>query len=206
MCDFPNVENNDVELDALIAFCDDWSRRIASLNELYGKGYADESLILCCCYVEAIAKLFYGLELDGEESFIKALLRFGENEVFGRINPRLLLERLAKMKGERGDLTTKLSLAFAGFQDRFYPSEEIMEACKPVLSNEELFSLENCLWMGTVAGLAHKITKCEGVHNGMIQVRSRAETVLDFRLLYPALIRIFEKARRRVLSGKLRTY
>ena len=208
MCDFPNVENNDFELEALSASCEEWSRRIAFLDELFRQGHTDESLILCCCYIEAIGTWFYEPGFDGEETFAKALLRYAENEVFSRINPGRLLDALRQRDGQArwGIVLGKLAPAFARFQDRFYPSNEISEACRSALSKDEFAVLDNSLWMGTLADLAHGITKCEEVHNGCITVRGCGETVVDFQLFYPALSRIFEKARRLIMSGKLRVY
>jgi hypothetical protein len=60
--------------------------------------------------------------------------------------------------------------------------------------------------MGTLADLAYRITKCEEVHNSSITVRGCGESVVDFQLFYPALSRIFEKARRLIMSGKLKIY
>jgi hypothetical protein len=208
MCDLPNVENNDFELEALSGFCEDWRGRIVFLDELFRQGHTDEALILCCCYIEAIGTWFYGPGPNGEETFAKALLRYGENEVFSRINPRRLIDALRKRYGEAqwSIVQGKVAPAFARFQDRFYPSNEITRACRPVLSNEECAVLDNSLWMGTLADLAYGITKCEEVHNGSLTVPGCGETVVDFQLFYPALSRIFEKARRLVMSGKLRVY
>jgi hypothetical protein len=100
MCDFPNVENNDLELEALSAFCEDWSRRIVFLDELFRQGHTDESMILCCCYIAAIGTWSYESGSNGEETFAKVLLRYGENEVFGRINPGRLPDALSQRDGK----------------------------------------------------------------------------------------------------------
>lgn len=208
MCDFPNVENNDFELEALSEFCEEWNRRIVFLDQLYGQGHTDESLILCCCYIEAVGNWLYNSEINGGEAFTKALLRHGENEAFGRINPGRLLDMLHRSEdaAQWEAVMSKLAPVFACFLDRFYPSEKIIKACRCALSSEEFASLDKVLWVGTLAGLAHKITKCEGVHHGCISIWGCGETVLDFHLFYPALRRIFEKARRLIMSGKLRIY
>lgn len=207
MCDFPNVENNDFELEALSAFCEDWSRRIVFLNELFRQGRADESLILCCCYIGAIGAWFYETGPEGGEVFAKALLLYGENEAFGGISPGRLLDALFQRSGDAGCniVLGKLTPVFAGFEDGFYPSNVIAQTCRSALSTEEFAVLNNILWTGTLAALAYKIAKCEEVHNGSVTVRGCGQTV-DFQLFYPALVRIFEKARRLIMSGKLKIY
>jgi hypothetical protein len=207
MCDFPNVENNDFELEALSAFCEDWNRRIVFLDELFRQGRADESLILCCCYIEAIGTWFYDAGSNGEETFARALLRHGEKEIFDRINPVRLLDALRQKEDspQWSILLNRLAPVLARFKDGFYPSNEITRACRSALTSEEFAALDDFLWKGALAGLAHKVTKCEEVHNGSLAVRGLDES-LDFRLFYPALIRIFERARRLIMSGKLKVY
>jgi hypothetical protein len=208
MCDFPNVENNDLELEALSSFCEDWNRRINFLPELFRQGHTDESLILCCCYIEAIGKWLSKSELNGDEAFAKILLQYGENEIFGRLNPRRLLKLLhmGKAQGEFNDIPRKLAAAFNLLQDKFYPWEEIGATCRSALSDNEFELLDQILWMGTLAGVAYKITCCDGVHHGSITVWNCADTVLDFQLFYPALKCIFERARGLIMAGKLRIY
>ena len=151
--------------------------------------------------------MLYTSGLNGGEAFVKALLRYGENEAFGRINPWRLLDMLRNGDAAQWEaVLSKLAPAFTCFRDRFYPSKKIIDVCRRALSSEEFASLNNALWAGTLAALAHNVTKCEGVHHGCISVRGCEETVLDFQLFYPALRRIFEKARRLIMSGKLRTY
>jgi hypothetical protein len=206
MCDLPNVENNDFELEALSAVCEEWSKRIAFLDELFRQWHLDEALVLCCCYIEAIGSWFCRSGPNGGETFAKALLRYGENEVFGRINPWLLLDALGQKSGEArwSVVRGKLAPAFAGLRDGFYPPGEITRACKSALSAEEFAALDDIFWMGTLAGVAYKITKCEDVRSGSITVRGCG--AVDFQLFYPALCRIFEKARRLIMAGKLKVY
>lgn len=208
MCDFPNVENNDFELEALISFCEGWDGRIAFLEELFQKGHADEALILCCCYINSVGTWFHGAGAGDEETFAKALLRYSENEVFGRMNPRFLLSMLCRKENlaRWGDVPDKLRPAFAGFRDGFYPPEEITAVCRQVLSDEEFTALERFSWAGSLACFAYGITRCEGVQNGAVPVRGCGDTGLDFALFHPALKRIFERARRLIMAGKLRIY
>jgi hypothetical protein len=212
MCDFPNVENNDLELELLSDFCGEWDRRIEFLPDLLRQGHADESLILCCCYIEAIGKWLCKSESSSRETFAKALIRYGRNEVFSRVNPVRLLSELQSI-GSVGDdsdafkqITAKLSHAFAALQDRFYPEKEIRSICKPVLEEREFLILDGSLWMGSLAGLAHGITRCEGIQDGVMRIGGFNEAVLDCRLFHPALKHIFESARRLILSGKLRIW
>jgi hypothetical protein len=212
MCDFPNVENNDIELELLCDFCDDWDRRIEFLADLMREGHADESLILCCCYIEAIGKWLCKSELSDRETFAKALIRYGRNKVFSRVNPVRLISELQEIAsvGDDSDglkqVAAKLSHAFAALQDRFYPEEEIRSICNPVLEERGYLLLERSLWMGSLAALAHGITGCEGIHDGEVRIGGVEETVMDCRLFYPALKYIFESARRLIMSGKLRTW
>ncbi len=209
MCDFPNVENNDLELEMLSEFCGNWERKIQFLEDLLKQGHAAESLILCCCYTEAIGKWLCKSERTDREAFARALIRYGRNEVFTRINRVRLLSELQSIASPGDDLdvwkeiTTKLSHAFANLQDRFYPEEEIRTVCKRVLEEREFLLLEGSFWMGSFACLAHEVTGREGIHDGEAKI---ADVVLDFRLFYPALKHIFECARRLIISGKLRIW
>lgn len=212
MCDFPNVENNDLELEVLSDFCDNWDRRIEFLPDLLRQGHADESLILCCCYIEAIGKWLCQSESSDRETFAKALIRYGRNEVFSRVNPVRLLSELQSIAsvGDDSDalkrVTAKLSHAFATLQDRFYSEKEIRSICNSVLEEREFLILEGSLWMGSLAGSAHGITGCEGIHEGVMRIGGFNEVVMDCRIFYPALKYIFESARRLIVTGKLRIW
>ena len=208
MCDFPNVENNDFELEALSEFCEGWRRRIDFLDELFGQGHADESLILCCCYIESIGAWFHESGTKGEETFAKALLKYDENEVFSKINPWRLFDVLRKRDGiETWSIVPgKPDPAIKRFQDGFYSFSEVRDACRAALPSEEFALLDGSLWMGTLAAQTYRVTKCGEVHNGSFTIPGCSGTVIDFRLLYPVLIRIFENARRLIMSGKLKVY
>jgi len=208
MCDFPNVENNVFELEALSAFCEDWNRRIVFLGELSERGRRDEALILCCCYIEAIGTWFTGWERGGKETFAMALLTYAGGDIFSRINPWLLFEEIRRKEDtvKWEIILDKLESAFTGFNATFYPSAEITEACRSALSGEEFTVLDKSIWMGTMANPAYSITKCEGVHNGSATLKGCGEIALDFQLFYPALQRVFEVARRLIMSGKIRVY
>lgn len=207
MCDFPNVENNDLELEALSTFCDGWSRRIRSLVDLAEKGYADESLVLCCCYIEAVGRWFCRYESDGKKVFAVTLLRYGRNEVFGRLNPMRLLGAVRRKEDalQWDGILKKLKPSLGNFQDRFHPREEIIPICRSVLSGSEFALLETVLWTGTLAAAAHDITLCDGVHNGSFAMRN-GDVTLDFRLFHPALLHLFDRAKEMVMAGRLRKY
>ncbi len=66
--------------------------------------------------------------------------------------------------------------------------------------------MERSLWMGSLAGSAHGITGCEGIHDGVMRIGGFKEVVMDCLLFYPALKYIFESARRLIVSGKLRIW
>ena len=212
MCDFPNVENNDLELELLSDFCGHWERRIDFLADLLRQGRSEESLILCCCYIEAVGKWLCKSESCDREAFAKALLRYGRNEVFSRVNPVRLISELQSIASAGDDsdvlkqVTAKLIHAFADLQDRVYPQDEIRTICRPVLEERESLVVEGWLWIGSLAGLAHGITGCEGVQDGAARIGGLGDMVVDFRLFHPALKHIFEAARRLIMSGKLRIW
>jgi len=212
MCDFPNVENNDLELEMLSDFCGNWERRIDFLADLLRQGHSDESLILCCCYTEAVGKWLCKSESCDREAFAKALIRYGRNEVFSRVNPVRLISELQSIASAGDDsdvlkqVTAQLSHAFADLQDKFYPEDEIRTICRPVLEEREFLVVERWFWIGSLAGLAHGITGCEGIHDGAMRIEGFKEVVMDCQLFYPALKYIFESARRLIVSGKLRIW
>ncbi len=206
MCDFPNVENNDFELDALGSICDDWSRRIASLQAMFDQGFQDEALVLCGCYIEAIGRWLFKSDPSGEEAFAKALVCHGGNEVFSRINPKRLMEFLRRDRDADRHIISALSEAFAGFQDGFHPFPEIISVCESALSDEPFVPVDEIFWPGTLACAAYRITRCEGIQNGSVEVKDYEGAVLDFEVFHPALKRIFEKARAMVVAGRLRIY
>lgn len=208
MCDFPNVENNDLELVALGEFCEQWRLRISFLDELFGAGHADEALVLCCCYIEAVGGWLSRYETGGREAFAKALLRHDASEVFARLNPVLLLEGYRAGTDPAGRISAldTLSSALACFQEGFHPEEEIVETCRAALPEDEFASLKDFFWTGTVAACAHGMARRAEVHHGRIALAGCGEIILDFPILYPALQRIFDLAKRMIISGKLRIY
>ena len=208
MCDFPNVENHDLELEMLSSLCEEWDRRIESLGAMFDQGYVDESLILCCCYIAAIGNWLGKPGSDEKEAFTKALLRYGDNELFGRINPVRLYEAFQQVEEvwRPAALHNRLRGCLDTLKDQFYPWEEIARVCRPVLTDEEFDGLREYFWIGTFAGLAHTITRCEGVRHGMITVRGCGDTVPGFPLFYPALRKVFDRARSLIMAGRLRIY
>lgn len=212
MCDFPNVENNDLELEMLGEFCGKWERRIALLGRLFGEGYADESLILCGCYIEAIGGWLYKPELSGREIFARALTSYGRNDIFGALNPILLLRSLQGYPLPAGDadklqtVLVKLGPAFLDWRDGFYPHAEVRARCRQVLTVEECDLLDKFLWMGTLACAMYGITRCEDLREVMFRFRHLEGATPDFHLFYSALGSVFESARRLIMSGKLRIW
>lgn len=206
MCDFPNVENNDLEIQALSMFCEGWSTRIRALPDLFEKGFRDEALILCCCYIETIGKWLSRYTADDREIFAKTLLRYGDDEIFGRLNAVLLLGALRQGDVAEEGIFGKLRPVLGPFPDSFLPREEIVGACRAALTVEEFTLLNESFWMGSLACAAHAITGCSGVQNGSLAVGSFVDAVLDFRLFYAALTRIFDRARGMIMAGKLRIW
>lgn len=208
MCDFPNVENHDLELEMLGSLCEEWDRRISFLPELFALGHTDESLILCCCYIAAIGNWLGKPGSDEKEAFTRALLRYGDNDLFGRVNPRRLTEAFQQLEEVRrpADFHGRLRGCLDTLKDQFYPWEEIAPVYRSVLSDEEFDALREYFWIGTFACHAYSITRCEGVHLGMITVRGCGDAVPGFPLFYPALRSIFDRARSLIMAGRLRIY
>lgn len=208
MCDFPNVENHDLELEMLGSLCEEWDRRIESLGAIFDQGYVDEALILCCCYIAAIGNWLGKPGSDERETFTKALLRYGDNDLFGRVNPRRLSEAFQHLEDVRrpADFHGRLRGCLDSLRDEFYPWEEIARVCRPVLADEEFDALRENFWIATFACHAYSITRCEGVHRGTITVRGCGEAVPGFPLFYPALRSIFDRARSLIMAGRLRVY
>ena len=48
----------------------DFEKRVNLLLELNKKGYEDEALLLCCCYIEATGNLYFRDSRDGEGDII----------------------------------------------------------------------------------------------------------------------------------------
>ena len=95
-------ENNKLtDNELFMSFLEPWleeiEKQIEFLSELYTNQHRDEALTLCCCYIEALGKYFYGP--DNKRShwcFVCVLKEFGANKIFCYIHPKQLLNYLKK--------------------------------------------------------------------------------------------------------------
>jgi len=189
----------------------DFEKRVNLLLELNKKGYEEEALLLCCCYIEAMGNLYFR---DGgrEYNFYRALKNFGEEEVFTYIHLKQLWIGLRSAKSLR-EIGQKIGVTLRKAANKLLTHEEILALVAHLLNKEEMTKFNDNLWRGTLAALAYERFRNPAVHElggeksfyfDKTTFKGELAPVLDFLLLYNGMLNIFKKLRK--ISTETGTY
>ncbi len=180
--------------------------KIARLEEFFNSGRGEEALLLCCCYIDGLAAELYWPKKQSNRNFVRALCEHGGEDALRHIHPRQLkigFEASGAPKVQQ--LGERVVAAWGKAQDKLYSEEEVCALLRDRLTPPAYGMLKGNLWRGTLANTAYQKLRIPLVHRlGAPDAVTFPETEfggqrvpdLDFRLLYRALVRIFETARR----------
>lgn len=187
----------------------DFEEEVILLLELNKKGYEDEALLLCCCYIEALGNLYFR---DGGRgyNFYRILKDYGGEDVLMHIHPKQLWIglRSARRKDVQ-EIGQKIGGALKNVKENLYTKDEALTLVAHMLNKKEMKKLRDNLWRGTLAALAYMHLRNPAVHElgGTKSFSFQGTTfkgALDFSLLYKGMLNIFKKLRE--ISIETRTY
>lgn len=206
-------ENRKAKLQSIEAYFEDLERRSDFLDKLDTKGHRSEGLLLCCCYIEALGGNLYWPDGRSARNFVRLLKEHGGEEVLWHIHPKQLRIGLtdARSKLVQG-IGQKLDKVLAGAEGRLCTEEQILTLVEPFLTADELDTLKQNLWRGTLAALVygrvrgplvHQLSTRHGVSLDQTIFKGELVPDLDARILYPVLRRVIRGTKELSLaSGK----
>jgi hypothetical protein len=82
------------KMEMIDAYFEDLQDKADFARNLYDSGRRDESLVLCCAYISALANHLYGGEKQDRLNFSRILVEHGKQEELALVHPRPLLDAL----------------------------------------------------------------------------------------------------------------
>lgn len=187
----------------------DFEKRVNLLSELNQKGYEEEALLLCCCYIEAMGNLYF--RGGGRQfNFYHILKNFGGEDVLMYIHPKQLWIGLRSAKGKDvQEIGQKIGGALRKVKGNLHTEDEALTLVAHMLNKKEMRKFRDNLWRGTLATLAYMHLRNPAVHElgGAKSFSFQGTTfngVLDFSLLYKGMLNILKKLGE--ISTETRTY
>jgi hypothetical protein len=168
-------ENREGKLRAIEAYFEDLQRRSDFLEELDRKGHRSEALLLCCCYIEALGGNLYWPDEGSARNFVRLLQEHGGEELLWHIHPKQLRIGLSGAGSRRQGIGQKLDRVLTEAEGRLYTEDQILALAGSCLTGEELDTLKQNLWRGTLAAvvysrirgpLIHELRACEKICSG----------------------------------------
>ena len=193
---------NDIDSDKIFmiqAYFDDLEKRIDFLKELYNGHHADEALMLCCCYIEALGSRQYHDSNRKAKNYYRILVEFSGNNIFAFVHPKQLKNVLKDKKLFKPNIG-QIDPIIDGFGKELIPQQEVSDRLAPVVTEKQMNWLNDNLFKGTMAAISYDRVRSDLVHDISTSNLTFSETTFDgkpvpdmnFELLYPALMKIFD--------------
>jgi hypothetical protein len=194
---------NDINSDKTFmiqAYYDDLEKRIAFLKELYNGNHTDEALMLCCCYIEALGNRQYNNLNKNAKNYYRILVEFSGNNIFALVHPKQLKNVLEDKKLFRANID-QIAPIVDGFGKELIPRQEVFDSLAPVVTEDQMNWLNDNVFKGTMAAISYDRVRSDLVHAISTSKLTFSETTFDgkpvpdmnFELLYPALMKIFDR-------------
>ena len=91
----------EAKLSFIEAYFDDLRSRIDFLQDLRDSGHEDEAMVLCCCYIDGLARYLYWPHPASRQNFVRAVREFTPHEFFGRIHTSSFLKPSVAWTGRK---------------------------------------------------------------------------------------------------------
>ena len=184
------------------AYFDDLDERIGFLEELNDMHREDESLMLCCCYIETLGTRHHDQGQSKARNYCEILRAHSDEPLFSQVHVGQLL-RVISAKGMFSEKLPQIEGILSEMRTELRNREHIEEALLPHLNEREAVWLDRNLHKGTIAYISYSHVRSELVHDISAGTVTFSETTyrgspvpdLSFGLLYKAL---------RTIAGKLR--
>jgi hypothetical protein len=204
-------ENQRAKMQFIVAFFDDFDKKVSYLEELYRSKHRDEARILSSCYIDKLASALYWPNNKTNLNYVRIFREHSGKEIFSHIHPKMLIEALVKLSESRGGkkwaaIQAKVSDKLRGAGRRLYEEQEIIDELAPVLEPSEVQYIKPQLWRGTFAAIVYDRFRVASVHDfGPLDSTTFDGTTfqgqpipdIDFFMVHDCLKRIIAVARER---------
>src|SRR5439155_6285870 len=90
----PAEEDPEIKREFIAAYFEDLDKKIKFLVTLSEQDHEDEARLLCLVYLDGLANWLHHPDRASAKNFSKALMKYGRNELFSLILPKLIDEEL----------------------------------------------------------------------------------------------------------------
>jgi len=190
------------------SYFDDLGERIAFLDKLYTSSHTDEALMLCCCYIEALGSRQYHNSDRKAKNYYRILEKYSRNKFFSLIHPKQLRNVFLSKKLFKENIN-QIEQIIDGFGKKLLLQKDVASSLLPVMTEKQANWLEDNLFKGTIAAISYERVRSDLVHDISTSNLTFDETTfndkpvpdLNFKLLYPALMNIFERLKENSLKS-----
>ena len=193
---------NSAKMEFVLAFFDEFRKKVARLSEMYSNSYPDEAFTLCVVYIDRLASGYYGGEAGkNRENFCRALRELSGNPLFAMLHPREMLEQIQRhFPGAVPIINSIVGSQVHSLLDESTVAAAIQSSA--MLPSEKQKLIEN-LWRASIASICYAQIRGPEVHGPGSGGLDFDETVyqgqigmrIDFELVYTAVSRICEHVR-----------
>ncbi len=192
---------------------DDLEKRAKLLPKLKEKGFEEEALLLCCCYIESMGNLYYR-EKWNQNNFCRVIRNFGGEDILQQIHPEQLWSGLKSAQSENvQQIAQKIGGTLKKAENKLYTETEILGLVAGMLNEKETKKLSDNLWRGTLSAFVYIHLSNPAVHEfgGATSSLFKGTTfknepvpILDFSLIFKAMLNILKNMVE--ISTKTATY
>jgi hypothetical protein len=190
----------------IIAFFDEWEKKVELLPGMRSASYADEAFTLCIVYIDRLASGYYETGRSWEK-FCRALKQLSGNPLFGMLHPGELLRQARQLEqtqqrfiGTEGVLSSMVGTRPHTLLD---DADAIVAIQSSALQAREKNELIAKLWKASIASICYVSIRGPEIHgpgSGGLDFdetiyRGKAGLRIDFDLVYRALLRILAHVR-----------
>jgi hypothetical protein len=174
--------------------------RAERLLDLWGQGYHDDALTLCCCYLDGLAGFAYHTSDRTAHNFVKLLREHGAQPQLVQCSPLALVKWLENQDGWRKLTGNQLRSGFGNSLTTLMSEGDFSNSLSSLLDPQDLQRLSKEIWRSSVAYIAYERLRNPFVHElggpgAVIVVNatvSSEEVSIDFQVLHRALLHAME--------------
>lgn len=180
-------ENIKVKKEFIVAFYDEFEKKISNIKQIIEQSFIQEALILACCYIGALANFRYGISKE-RDGFVKVIYEYSSyKNLYSKIS-WIYFYKTGKNPSEKDKKGKPISnyeeikvalLKIYGKKSNHHQEMDkngVINYLKNQISNLALNNLETNLDMFSYAAVLYEKYRCAGVHVGSIATSWDVET------------------------------
>ena len=202
------MAKEDTKIFMIEEYFKDIERRVAYLDELVSSGHSDEAFLLCSVYIESLANRYYQ-GFGSAKGFCLALTDLTENELFGFIHPRQLLNKLESNKLFNENIEEIKSI-LEPLANELCTLDDINALLNDALTEQQTKWFEENSHKGTMAMIVYERIRCDAVHDMYATKLSFSTSMvngisvpdIDYNLLKSSLDKVVSYLKEKSLSER----